>query len=218
MTAEAVTLAASEMQRYLRLLGGRTCLDFANTVEPRVGKHQRDFLLSYDDLVTWAQFAGMLSAAETAHLQRLSGQHSQQAAKVFRKSIALRELLYRIFGAVAAGEPPPAADLRALQNAHIDALRHAKLHPDSEGFTWHWHDDADALERIDWLLTHSAVELLTSPQIDRVKICASPDGCGWLFLDTSKNGSRRWCSMEVCGSRAKMRRLYARRRKTARTR
>jgi predicted RNA-binding Zn ribbon-like protein len=215
MTAEATAPAVSDIHRYLRLLGGRVCLDFVNTIEPRAGKHQRDFLLRYDDLVTWAEFAGILAPAEGSRLRVLSAQHPQQAGKVFAKNIVLRELLYRLFGAVAAGEPPKVADLRALQNAYVDALRRAELHQDQEGYAWHWPEDADTLERVGWLLTQSAAELLTSPLIDRVKMCSRPDGCGWLFLDTSKNGSRRWCSMEVCGSRAKMRRLYARRRQAA---
>jgi predicted RNA-binding Zn ribbon-like protein len=216
MPAEAVEPAQSDIHRYLRLLGGRTCLDFVNTIEPRAGKHPRDFLLRYDDLVTWAEFAGIVSLAGGGHLRALSAQHPQQAGKVFAKNIALRELLYRLFGAVAAGEQLKAADLRALQSTYIDALRRAELHLDGAGFVWHWPEDADSLERIGWLLTQSATELLTSPLIDRVKMCSRPDGCGWLFLDTSKNGSRRWCSMEVCGSRAKMRRLYARRRQATR--
>jgi predicted RNA-binding Zn ribbon-like protein len=216
MPTEAIDSAGSDIQRYLRLLGGRSCLDFVNTVEPRMGKHQRDFLLSYDDLVFWAEFAGILSPIASKRLHMLSEQHPQQAAKVFARNIALRELLYRLFGALAAGVQPKAADLRGLQNAHIEALRHAELHPSADGIIWRWPEDTSALERIGWLLTQSSMELLTSPLIDRVKLCASPDGCGWLFLDTSKNGSRRWCSMEVCGSRAKMRRLYARRRQAAR--
>ena len=217
MPAEDSSATASEMRRYLRLLGGRACLDFANTVEPRIGQRQRDFLLSYTDLVTWAEFAGMIARAEARRLLAQCAQQPQQAAQAFRKAIKLRELIYRLFVAIATGEPPKAADLRALQTIHINALRHAELRPNRDGFTWQWSEDTDDLERIGWLLAQSAIELLTSPQVGRVKMCASPDGCGWLFLDTSKNGSRRWCSMEVCGSRAKMRRLYARRRKQAHT-
>src|SRR5689334_5240777 len=103
MTAEVATPAMSDIQRYLRLLGGRVCLDFVNTVEPRRGKGQRDFLLRYDDLVAWAEFAGLVSPIEGDHLRALSGQRPQQAGKVLAKAIALRELFYRIFGTLAAG-------------------------------------------------------------------------------------------------------------------
>src|SRR5262249_1731676 len=155
---------------------------FVNTVDPRTGKHRRDVLLHYEDLVAWAEFAGMNSAAEGRRLRALSGEHPQQAGKVFARNIALRELFYRLFGALAAGQQPKAADLRVLQNAHIEALRHAELRAGASGFLWRWPEDTSALERIGWLLTQSAVELLTSPLIARVKLCASPDGCGWLFL------------------------------------
>ncbi len=214
MPAEDGNPAEREMRRSLRLLGGRACLDFVNTVDPRIGKNRRDFLRGYGDLIAWGRFAGIVTPAEGKRLHALSEQHPQQAARAFRKCTTLRELLYGIFGTVATGEQPQAADLHTLRTIYADALRHAELRPSSNGFAWHWPEDADSLERIGWLLAQSAIELLASPQIGRVKICASPEGCGWLFLDTSKNGSRRWCSMEVCGSRAKMRRLYARRKKT----
>jgi predicted RNA-binding Zn ribbon-like protein len=216
MPTEPVDTAESAIQLHLRLLGGHACLDFVNTVDPRTGKHQRDFLLDYDDLVAWAQLAGILSPKDGKELRAFGQQHPQQAAKVFAKNVALRELLYRLFGAIATGQQPKASDLHALQSAYIDALRHAEPRPGGAGYTWQWPQGAETLERIGWLITQSAVDLLTSPRVGRVKMCASPDGCGWLFLDTSKNGSRRWCSMEVCGSRAKMRRLYARRRQAAR--
>ncbi|HEV8190811.1 MAG TPA: ABATE domain-containing protein, partial [Ktedonobacterales bacterium] len=74
MPAEAVDAAESDIQRYLRLLGGRACLDFVNTIEPRIGKHQRDFLLHYDDLVTWAEFAGILSPVDSKRQHMLSAQ------------------------------------------------------------------------------------------------------------------------------------------------
>jgi len=217
MAAVDAVPAEGDLEHYLRLLGGCTCLDFVNSVDPRTGTRRRDFLHGYNDLITWAQLAGMLSPAAWKRLHELSEQHPQHAARVFRSTIALRELLYAIFGAIAAGEQPTSADLHTLQNTYLEALRHAELQVHDGGFVWGWPEGTDALERIGWLLTQAAIELLASPQIGRVKMCASAEGCGWLFLDTSKNGSRRWCSMEICGNRAKIRRLNARRRTTAAT-
>ncbi len=84
--------------------------------------------------------------------------------------------------------------------------------PAGGGFAWEWDAGGDVLARPLWALARSAADLLTSPRLSRVRECPGEDGCGWLFLDTSKNGSRRWCSMQGCGSRAKARRYAGRRR------
>ncbi len=75
---------------------------------------------------------------------------------------------------------------------------------------WTWDADIRALDRMLWPIVSSAIELLTSHDLRRVKECPGAGDCGWLFFDTSKNGTRHWCSMEGCGSRVKMRRQYAR--------
>jgi predicted RNA-binding Zn ribbon-like protein len=88
------------------------------------------------------------------------------------------------------------------------AEAHLVYSPD--GFTWQWPDMDDALDQMLWPLVRSAIELLTAPELRRVKVCPGLGDCGWLFLDTSKSGQRRWCSMESCGSRSKMRSYYVR--------
>ena len=122
----------------------------------------------------------------------------------------LREALFRVFSTVAAREPVDAADLELLNDVLQRAAAGARLTGSGPGFAWSWSDDG-GLERPLWLVARSAAELLTSDELERLRKCAGRF-CGWLFLDASKNRSRRWCSMESCGSRAKMRRLYARRR------
>jgi predicted RNA-binding Zn ribbon-like protein len=79
------------------------------------------------------------------------------------------------------------------------------------GFAWDWAGAEDALDQMLWPVVHDAAGLLTSEELDRVGQC-DDDRCGWLFLDTSRNRSRRWCSMEDCGNRAKARRYYERKR------
>ncbi|MBN1859137.1 CGNR zinc finger domain-containing protein [Candidatus Bipolaricaulota bacterium] len=83
-----------------------------------------------------------------------------------------------------------------------------------ERFQWGWSDAEDQLEWPVWILARSAADLLTSDERDRVRRCAGPD-CGWLFVDISRNHSRRWCDMADCGNRAKARRSYARKRQAA---
>ncbi len=194
----------------LRFLGGQLCLDFANTVDPRTGKVPHDFLVSYDDLVKWSQRIGVLSENESGHLLKEAHLYPAQAAMTLERAIILRELIYRVFSSVAHGTVPDTNDLGALKETFLDVMRHAQITAVSDGFTWEWARREEALDCMLWTVVRSAVDLFLSKEVKRVKQCPGLGDCGWLFLDTSKNGSRQWCSMQGCGSRAKMRQLYAR--------
>jgi predicted RNA-binding Zn ribbon-like protein len=196
----------------IELLGGRLCLDFVNTVDPRLGDHLHDFLTSYSDLVQWSHHAGMLTEEEQQNLSQAALYRPVEAGHAFERAIVLREIVYRIFSSVAHAIVPQKADLDALRDVFAEAMFHTSLVPTTEGFTWHWLNLEDAFDCMLWPIACSAIELLTSAQARKVKQCPGVGDCGWLFLDTSKNGSRLWCSMEGCGSRAKMRRQYARKR------
>jgi predicted RNA-binding Zn ribbon-like protein len=196
----------------LRLLGGRLCMDFTNTIDPRVGNHSHDFLASYSDLVKWSRRVGVLAEDEAHNLLRDAAHRPTEAIVTFERAVALREAMYRVFSAVARSEVPQAVDLDALKIAFSEAITHARIRPVSGGFRWDWARDEGTLDRMLWPVARSTVELLTSEEVKRVKECPGVGDCGWLFFDTSKNGSRQWCSMEGCGSRAKMRRQYARKR------
>jgi predicted RNA-binding Zn ribbon-like protein len=194
-------------------------LEFVNTIDPRHGDASHDYLGSYTDLVAWSHYAGQLSAPERDRLLRSAHHRPGDAARTFARAIALREALYRLFSALAQNDAPSPADLAAVQAAYAQAIRHAALVKTPAGFAWTWPmpDGAleEALEQMLWPLAASAIALLTSERLSRVKECAVGEGgCGWLFLVNSKNGSRRWCRMEGCGSRAKMRRQYARKRRS----
>jgi predicted RNA-binding Zn ribbon-like protein len=199
----------------LELVGGRVCLDFVNTVDPRVGGKPRDYLASYADLVRWAEHAHLLAPDQVATLLDATARRPKDARTVFARAIALRESLYRVFSAIAARKVPDPSDLAALQAAYVEELAQASLVPASGGLAWRWPAGTDALGQILWPIVRSAIELATSPDVQRVKECPGLGDCGWLFLDTSKSGRRRWCSMESCGSRAKMRTYYARTRTQA---
>ena len=195
-----------------RLLGERLCLDFANTVEGPISEHPEEFLRSYADLARWGWHVGVLSAAEAGLLAAEAERRPAEAAEVFGRALELRHAIYRVFRAVARGEAPPQAGLDRVREEYLAALRRARLVAGEGGCGWAWDDDPGALDRVLWPVARSAVELLTSAELGRVKECPGAGDCGWLFLDTTKNGTRRWCSMEGCGSRIKMRRQYARRR------
>ena len=137
------------------------------------------------------------------------------AAGVLQQAIELREAIYRIFVAVAhqVEVSIDSADLDRFNRALSRVLTQARIVPAANGFIWTWNGSEEALDQVLWPVARSAMDLLTSADLGRVRECAC-ESCGWLFLDTSKNRSRRWCSMEACGNRTKARRHYARRRAT----
>jgi predicted RNA-binding Zn ribbon-like protein len=194
--------------------GGRPSLDFVNTVDPREGARTRDFLGDYDDLAVWAAQAGVLDPSVSRRLAERAAAVPAEAASVFGRAHELREALYRLLRAIVAGEEPLPEDLQRLHGELHAASAHLVLRRQGAAFSWSWGEDL-ALERPLWTIVRDACELLTSSDLARVKLCPGRD-CGWLFLDASKNRSRRWCSMEICGSRDKMRRLHARRRASPR--
>jgi len=199
-----------------RLAGGRLCLDFANTVGGRGSDRPSEFLTSYAVLVAWAWYAGALSDEEAARLRQVAASRPDQAAAVHRRAIAFRDAIYRLVVAVARKQQPARADVDDLTRAYRAALDHARLRPRGAGLGWGWESDGDELERPLWPVAWSAVDLLTADDATRIKVCPGGDGnsCFWVFFDSTKNRIRRWCSMENCGSSAKVRRRTARRRAT----
>jgi len=188
---------------------GRLCLDFANTLGDRpVAQPREEDLHTYADLVAWSEVAGIIAGEDAAPLLREAQRRPADADATFARAIALREAIYRVFSAIAADTAPPARDFATLNATIAEAMTHARLVPTDGHFDWQWERDAglgDMLRPVAW----SAAELLTAEELHRVHECAGHD-CGWLFLDMSKNGSRRWCSMGTCGNRAKARRHRAR--------
>lgn len=185
----------------LELVGGRPELDLANTVNARP-RPARDGLERYEDLIAWAVAAGVVDADAA---ESLRGVDPVTAQRELRDARELRETVYRVFSAIAAGRPVDALDIDALLASHAAALPFATLRRGSGGrFELAWSDRGAIVGP----LAQSAVDLLRGGPLRQVKECPS---CGWLFLDQSRNGSRRWCSMETCGSRDKMRRYHRRR-------
>ncbi|MEJ2736960.1 MAG: ABATE domain-containing protein [Anaerolineae bacterium] len=201
---ESVARAAT-----LKLLGGRPSLDFANTADWQASEQPVEFLTSYAELVAWSQHAGILTPPQGGQLLQSAALDPLYAAAILERAIALREAIYRIFSAISHGHLPQAPDL-AVYNAELSRmLTRVQIALEGEEFSWVWGGAGDALDRMLWPVVHDAADLLTSPDLDRVGQCTD-DRCGWLFLDMSRNRSRRWCSMEDCGNRAKARQHYQR--------
>lgn len=183
-------------------------LGFANTLDDRlIGPVER--LNSYGDLVAWGHESSILTEQEAEWLAQEAVRRPVEAASTLARALALREAIYRIFSAVAGGRVPEAADITTLNIALAGALAVLQIVATEHGFAWVWSHGGKELDQMLWAVALSAVNLLTSDELWAVRECAATD-CGWLFLDTTRNRSRRWCDMTSCGNRAKARRHYER--------
>jgi predicted RNA-binding Zn ribbon-like protein len=189
------------------LTGGRLCLDLTNTLDERMTDHPRELLRSPHDLFCWAEQAGALTPDDAGVLQGHAARHERLAGRALARVMSLREHLFALFSAIARRMPVPGEPLAALNVVLAGAAVHRCLEVRDSVVAWNWRpvDDPD---RVLWSAAWSAADLLTSTDVGRIRRCAGA-GCAWLFLDTSKNRTRRWCDMTVCGNRAKARRHYA---------
>lgn len=191
-------------------LTGQVSLDLVNTLDWRSSDAPGELLNSYSDLLRWARHTGAIREREARELASEATKHPKKATAVLARAVALRETLFRLFSAAADGRHAEASDVDALNRSLSDALSRLRLRPAKEGYQWEWEDGGGGevdLERVLWPVVRAAGELLTSEQLTLLRRCPG-EGCAWLFLDTSRNKSRRWCSMEVCGNRSKVRRHY----------
>ena len=192
----------------IELSGGALALDFANTVGGTHASPTHDHLRGYGDLLRFAVVAGGLDAPAAKRLAQRAEREPGRAEAVYELGIALRESIWGVFSALASGEVPRDADLDLIGDAAASGAARSRLVYDRDGIGWSLPSDGDDLERPLWEIAHSAADLLTSGERDRIKECAS-ETCEWVFLDQSRNRSRRWCDMSDCGNRAKARRFQA---------
>ena len=189
--------------------GVRLCLDFANTLADRLEERPREHLNSYRDLVAWGLQASILTDNEAKLLLEEAARRPGDAEKTFEHAITVREAIFRIFLAIAGDASPDEADLTLLNSVLAEVMGHARIMPKGDHFMWDWASKDGKLDSVLWAAVRSAADVLTSDEIHAVRVCAADD-CHWLFLDTSKNHSRRWCDMKTCGNRSKVRRHYER--------
>ncbi len=194
------------------LAGGHPALDFVNTVGGLLDRPVRpedELMREYRDLLDYGLQAGTLSEAHARRLRRRAKEHPRQAEAALALAFDTRALVDSAFRPLAEGGASPPDALEELARRGADALTRARLVPDGNGgYTWSW-EHADDLEAPLWPVAHTALELLTEGPLERLKVCGR---CRWLFLDTTKNRSRRWCSMEECGTHTKIERYVERRR------
>jgi predicted RNA-binding Zn ribbon-like protein len=194
--------------------GGRACLDFANTLGS--SPESTDRLTDYADLVAFAAQSELITRQDADWLRAQAESEPVAAARVLTRAKRLRNAVRSIFSSLAAGKPLSEAELGVLNFDLAASLSHARVLPtqDGQGYRWGW--SGRNMDAPLWPITRSAADLLTSDE-DRalVRECAADD-CAWLFMDTTRNRSRQWCSMQGCGNREKARRHYQRRRSARR--
>jgi predicted RNA-binding Zn ribbon-like protein len=198
----------AQLRHQFKLVGGHPALDFINTVHDWTASEQHDYLSEFADAIRFGEAVGLLTRADDLRLPRRTP-HVE-----LRRLRELRALLKRIFQMRLSGEAPSSADLGELSANLAEAAQATRLMVATRTHRSHQVSvireitagkAGDGLLRLK--IVEAAVTLLVSDAMLRVKSCPT---CGWLFLDVSKNGSRRWCSMDTCGAVAKARRYYRR--------
>jgi predicted RNA-binding Zn ribbon-like protein len=188
-------------------LGGNLALDFTNTATYQAGRVDRDYLASYEYLLAWALDADLIDADEAQRLSQISARAPEQGARALSSARELRQVLYLLFSGATRGRQYGQDDLTAL-NALIAAwMPRRQLHVVGDTCFWSWTHAAEDLEYVLGGVVLAAAELLVSSGSANIRCCP---GCGWFFVDVSRNQRRRWCSMAFCGSKAKSRRQYQR--------
>jgi len=202
--------------RPFELSGGHPALDFVNSLDNRFAKDGPvELLRDYDDLLRFAEQSQLLDARGARLLAR--SVTPAAAARALRAARELREAIGAVLYRRLDGGVPAAADIRILERRIQEADRHRELHweapaarfPGQATLQWQWGRSAMAADFPVWLVAHAASQLLLSDAMEQVRACGA-ETCRWLFLDTSKNHTRRWCNMKVCGNRAKAHRFQQR--------
>jgi predicted RNA-binding Zn ribbon-like protein len=194
------------------LTGGHPALDLANTVSRRHDPERRkEHLEDYADLLSFAVQDKLISSQSADRLRQHAARSKAEALRSFRKAIILREAINGVFAAIAQEKSPSPDDLQVVGDYAVEAARHRKLvSGNGRAYRWEWQTDAkNSFDQILWPVAQAAADLLTTAELKTVRWCEASD-CEWLFLDNSRNRSRRWCDMKSCGNRAKARRHYQR--------
>jgi predicted RNA-binding Zn ribbon-like protein len=209
------TANATQTPRELPILGGHLALDFANTVDDPEGPERYDHAGTYPELVGWSMRIGIVAPDQAEALLAAAEEHRRARSAALKRAHQLRRVLIKIFTEIAAMNSGQLADTEAAPATHwtelrpfvTDAMTYAELAAEGSTYQLTW-PETTRLDAMLWPVAVTASELLTSPQLSRLKKCA---GCPWVFLDQSKNMSRRWCAMNDCGTHEKIVRYVARR-------
>jgi predicted RNA-binding Zn ribbon-like protein len=195
----------------LELVGGSLALDFANTSSGRGSPAHQEHLRDFETLVLWVEHARVAAPPDCLAMREQAGRDPKRAAAIFARALAVRETIWRIGGAIAERREVTQALRDELVEVHAKSLAFAELTSRNQAFIWSWDPSRDVEAAILGPITLSALSLLMEKDLSRTKRCEGKE-CGWLFFDATKNRSRRWCEMKVCGNRAKVRAARQRKR------
>jgi predicted RNA-binding Zn ribbon-like protein len=197
-----------------KYVGGDPSIDLVNTVDWTSRGPEQDRLTNYQRLIEWADGTEILSQRAAAALRARAKAHPREAAVAHKAALEARAVLWQVFRSVARSEPSGEA-LGEFNRLLAEALEHLRLLPTAEkrqrdrSLQLRWDQLGESLESVLWPVIWSAASLLASDESSQIRICGGPD-CGWMYVDRSRNGLRRWCQMETCGTREKTRRRYHR--------
>jgi predicted RNA-binding Zn ribbon-like protein len=177
-------------------------IDFTNTISWRTSAHPEEWLQTPAGVLNWLEERHLLDSGKRKFLEHQMEENPAWATAFLKDAKHLREAGRELM----LGLEDATSNLEVL-NRHLQTAEPGVVASEGE-FHREW-PGAESLEQALWPVAYSMAELLTSELVTRVRECEG-EGCGWLFLDLSKNRSRKWCDMADCGNRAKARRHYAR--------
>jgi predicted RNA-binding Zn ribbon-like protein len=169
-------------------ISGNLALDFANTISWRNTSREVDHLASFNDVVAWSKEVGLIG--DNIVLS------PPEQKTLYEQVLALRRAIRAVGSAIANDLDPSRPDLDVIRDIAALALRQASL--SGTPYTLRF----EGIYRVTGAIAWSALDLLRGDELSRLKQCP-PDDCHWLFIDRTKNASRRWCDMGTCGNRAK---------------
>jgi predicted RNA-binding Zn ribbon-like protein len=193
----------------LDLVGSELALDFTNTSSGRGAPSHQEHLRAFSDVVNWAEHAKVVTPEDAAFIRSAVTGDPEESQRLFTLALQTRELVWAIASAMAEARAVPEELRQALTAAHAANLANAHMEVRGGAYIWAWSVHRSIASAILGPITLSALTLLMEKDLSRTKRCEGHE-CGWLFFDTTKNKTRRWCEMRVCGNRAKVRALRQR--------
>jgi predicted RNA-binding Zn ribbon-like protein len=199
----------AEPTKPFEILAGHPALDFINTLDDRYTPGgPRELLTSYARFLEFCEQAGVLTKEETRNLRRVVP--DDQGSDTVRRAVELREALFALVESSLAQTTPPSRAIESLNHVLHEAESARAVIWDKTHFTWQADDARLSTLTPLWRLADGAAQLLTSSDAAHIRECGSAT-CRWFFLDRSRNHTRRWCDMKMCGNRNKARRFHTRR-------
>jgi predicted RNA-binding Zn ribbon-like protein len=202
----SIAVSTRKIPRDRIFIGGHPAVDFVNSIEWRAQSGEIDHIGSYERFLVWMSRASLLSDLRIRELRQRAARNRSLTAKIWREAARFRVAAHSLLTAKANGRRLARPDLERVDYFCGRAHRNRGLACVQDQVTWRW--TVGDLRQPLWVTAYSTADLLVSPQLRRLRVCANQP-CDWLFLDFSRNGQRRWCQMETCGNLSKVRRYRA---------